>query len=121
MMRTTVEEAFAMIRAIGPPTPPPILEDEGTAQERARVLAEEEEFRKNLDWFSSNARRLRDEHSGKFICVAGQELFVGEDSVEVFNRARAAHPDLIGGFFSKRLSKHRGPKIYANRRSLGQG
>jgi hypothetical protein len=118
-MMNALREGSGMIRAIGPSPPSPFVEWDGTEEGRLQALAEDEEFRKNLTWFSTNAKRLRDEHSGQYICIANQELFVGDDSIEVFNRAKAAHPNLVGGFFCKRLSRHRGPKIYANRRLLG--
>jgi len=90
-----------------------IQEPPTTPQERAEALAVAEEFRKNAEWFGTQAKEIRDAHTGKFICVAGRELFVGDDPVEVVARAKAAHPT-AGGFFSLRLSTHRGPKIYAH-------
>jgi len=109
-----------MIRSFGPP-PLVVTEPECTPEEKAQALAEQEEFRKNIQWFGAHAKAIRDQHSGKYICVAGQELFVGDDPVEVVARARAAHPELTGGFFTKRLSLHRGPRIYAHQRPLGAG
>jgi hypothetical protein len=106
-----------MIRAFDPP-PPEIIELEGTPEERARALAQQEEFRKNTEWFSAHASEIRDRYPGKYVCIGGQELFVGDNAVDVHARARAAHPD-SGGFFSLRISKHRGPKIYANQWSMG--
>ena len=78
-------------------------EVEVTPEERAQNLARLEEFRKNVDWFSANAAALRAAHTGKFICIAGEEVFVGDNPVEVVDRAKAAHPDLAGGFLSMRL------------------
>jgi hypothetical protein len=107
-----------MIRAIGPPSPE-IMEWEPTPDERATALAEQEEFRKNTRWFSAHAKEIRDQHPGKYICVAGQELFVADDAGEVYAQARAAHPIPGGGFFTIRISEQRGLKIYANRRTVG--
>ncbi len=91
----------------------PISEVEPTPEERTRALAEAEEYRTNVEWFGAHAKAIRDAHSGRFICIAGGELFVGDDPVEVYARARAAHPEHPGGFFTMYLSTHRGPKIYA--------
>jgi hypothetical protein len=91
-----------------------ITELPSTPEERARNLAAAEEFRKNIEWFGERAKEIRDAHTGKFICIVCQELFVGDDPVEVTARAAAAHPSHPGGSFSMRLSTHRGPKIYAN-------
>jgi hypothetical protein len=90
-----------------------IDEPETTPQERAQALAALEAFRNNVEWFGARAKEIRDAHTGKLICVADEELFVGDDPVDVMTRAKAAHPT-SGGFFSLRLSTHRGPKIYAN-------
>src|SRR5262245_8135148 len=105
-----------MIRASGP-MPLTITEPESTPEERATALAEQEEFRKNAAWFGAHAKEIRDQHAGKYVCVAGGELCVGDDPIEVYARAQAAYPG--GGFFTIRISTHRGPKIYANRRLLG--
>jgi len=90
-----------------------IEEPETTPEAKAQALAAVVEFQKNVEWFGARAKEIRDAHTGKFICVAGQELFVGDDPVEVTAHAKSVHPQL-GGFFSMRLSTHRGPKIYAN-------
>jgi len=44
--------------------------------------------------------------------ILGQELFVGEEAREVHARAETAHPELKGGSYAMRLSRHRGPKVY---------
>jgi len=93
---------------------PLVIEEPVTTPEaKAKALVAVVEFQKNVEWFGTRAKEIRDAHTGKFICVAGQELFVGDDPVEVTTQAKSAHPEL-GGFFSMRLSMHRGPKIYAN-------
>jgi hypothetical protein len=106
-----------MIRSNGT-TPLVITELASSPEEKLKALAEMEEFLKNTQWFSAHATEIRDLHAGKFICIAAQELFVGDDPVDVSARALAAHPR-SGGFFTKRISEHRGPKIYANRWLLG--
>ena len=90
-----------------------ITEHEATPEERARNLARLEEFRKNVEWFGAHATELRNAHAGLFVCILGQEAFVGDDPVEVVARAKAAHPASPGGSFTIRLSIHEGPKIYA--------
>lgn len=108
-----------MIRALKPE--PLALEiSEVSDEERAANLAANEEFRKNIAWWNAHVKEIRDAHTGKFVCVAGQELFVGDDPIEVMARAKAAHPNPGFGFVSLRLSTHRGPKIYANRRRVAR-
>ena len=116
-MRVATVRGTTVIRAIGS-TPLEIITTEATPDERAVALAEQEEFRKNVAWYGAHAGAIRDQHRGRFICIAGQQLFAGDDAVEVVAQARAAHPGR-GGFFSRRISTHRGPRIYANQRLLG--
>ena len=85
-----------------------------TPEGQAKSLADQEEFRRNIEWFGARAKEIRDAHSGKCICVAGQELFVGDQPREVYARALEAHGPLAGGFLTMYLSKLRGPRIYAS-------
>ena len=63
-----------------------------------------ERFNKNLAWFEDHAVEIGKAHPGRYICVAGQVLFVGDDPAELFARARTAYPDDWGGFFTKAIS-----------------
>jgi hypothetical protein len=56
------------------------------ANERAR------KFKQNCDWLNTNAKEVYS-HRGKYVCIAGQQLFIGDDVKEVVARARTAHPD----------------------------
>jgi hypothetical protein len=106
-----------MIRALQPEQrvieTPPVSEEE-----RAANIAAAEQFQRNLAWWNAHVEEIRAAHTGKFVCVAGQELFVGEDPIEVVARAKAAHPNPGYGFLSLFLSSHRGPKVYAHHRRL---
>lgn len=105
-----------MIRATNPA--PLVLETpEISEEERGANIAANEEFKKNVAWWNARVKEIRDEHTGKFVCVAGQELFVGDDPIDVMARAKAAHPS-SGGFVSLYLSPQRGPKIHAHRRRV---
>jgi hypothetical protein len=89
-----------------------ITEEDATPEERAHNLARFVEFQKNVDWFGAHATELRNAHPGLFVCILGQEAFVGDDPIEVVARAKAAHPASPGGSFTIRFSRHQGPKIY---------
>ena len=52
-------------------------------------------------------------HRGKFICVAGQQLFVGDTAEEVLAQAQAAHPE-DGGRFTRYIPVNRADRIYAH-------
>jgi hypothetical protein len=88
---------------------------EATDEELAEGIAANAEFKKNVAWWNAHAKEIVPQHVGKFVCVAGQELFVGEDPIEVVARARAAHPNPGAGFLSFRIPTHQGPMIHANR------
>ena len=101
-----------MIRATEPA--PFVLKTlEVSDEERIANRTAMEQFQLNLAWWNARVKEIRDAHTGRFVCVAGQELFVGDDPIEVMARAEAAHPNR-GGFLSLYLSTHRGPKIYAH-------
>ena len=63
--------------------------------EIASAQARAAQFKRNLDWKDANAKDVL-LHRGKYYCVAGQELFVGDDISEVMARAKLAHPDDLG-------------------------
>ena len=83
-----------------------------TPEERAQNLKRAAESSRNLRWFGEHAKEIRDQHSGKYIVILGQELFVGDDPREVHTRAEAAHPKVKGSSYAMRLSRHRGPKVH---------
>ncbi len=103
-----------MIRALKPA--PLIVEiPEVSDEERAAGIAANAEFKKNVAWWNAHVKEIVAQHVGQFVCVAGQELFAGDDAAEVMARAQAAHPHPGFGFVCLRISPHRGPKIHANR------
>ena len=103
-----------MIRALEP-TPLVVEIPEISDEERAAGIAANAEFKKNVAWWNARVKEI-EQHLGKFVCVAGQELFVGDDPVEVTARATTAHPNPGNGFLCFRISTHRGPMIHASSR-----
>ena len=67
--------------------------------ENAKAAAQRERFRKNSDWLQARVPQVYARHLGKFICVAGQELFVADTASEVVPMARKAHPEDDGLLF----------------------
>src|SRR3954470_1276313 len=107
-----------MIRAVQ--SAPVVIETpEVSDEERAAGIAMLAEHDKNVTWWNAHVEEILALHAGKYVCVAGQELFVGDDPVEVAARAKAAHPNPGRGFFCTHLPTHQGPMIYALRRTLG--
>ena len=54
-----------------------------------------------MRWFGERAIQIGREHPGKYICVAGEELFVGDDPKEVYDRANRAHPEDAGTTYTR--------------------
>lgn len=107
-----------MIRALE--AAPVVIEiPEVSDEERAANIAALAEHDKNVSWWNTHADEIVAQHAGKYVCVAGQELFVGDDPVEVIARAKAAHPNPGRGFRSTHIPTHPGPVIHAIQRTLG--
>jgi hypothetical protein len=66
--------------------------------ELAKARTRREQFDRNLDWFQAHALEIGATCRGKFICVAGQELFTADTAKEVLALATAAHPEDEGRF-----------------------
>jgi hypothetical protein len=99
-----------------PPEPPlVIVEEQLSPEELAAFHARWEEYERNLAWFQAHLEEIRAQHLGKHICVAGEELFVGDTPQEAIALARAAHPK-DGGHMALYLSPVKGPRIYAHQR-----
>src|ERR1051326_1399951 len=90
---------------------PIILEEETDPQVIAQAKLRHERFKRNLAWLDAHASEVY-QHRGKIICIAGQELFVGDSVEEVVSRAKSVHPD-DDGRFTRIIPKERGARIYA--------
>jgi hypothetical protein len=87
------------------------MREETDAIENEKARARLARFDKNWDWLEANASEVY-RHRGKNICVAGQQLFVGDSAEQVIAQARAAHPEDDAPFFQY-VPKERLPRIYA--------
>ena len=52
----------------------------------------------NHAWFDARAAEIYEANRGKWICVAGQQLFSADTHAEVTALAEAAHPEEVGSF-----------------------
>jgi hypothetical protein len=86
-----------------------------SAEELARFHNQMAQFRKNLDWYEAHAAEIGEQYAGKFICIAGQEVFSGDTSQEARAKAQTAHPD-DGGAFGEYVRATKGPLVYARHR-----
>lgn len=52
------------------------------------------------------------QHRGKYICIAGEELFVADTVKEAIALATTAHPD-DDGWFTRFIPKEKVARVYA--------
>jgi hypothetical protein len=86
-------------------------------QEQARAEAQAARFDRNVKWFEAHAVEIGTKYPGKHSCVAGQELFVADNTQEAMAQARAAHPE-DDGLFIHYIYRERMPRIYAHSGNL---
>ena len=79
----------------------------------AAMHAQQQRFRRNSDWLQAHISSVYARHRGKYICVAGDELFVADTTGEVVAQARAAHPD-DNGLLLRYIPRERMERIYAH-------
>ena len=72
---------------------PIVMEEVTDPEELARGRAWKARADRNAAWLQKHAAEVYPRHRGKFICVAGEELFVADTPREVLALARATHPD----------------------------
>lgn len=81
--------------------------------ELAKARVQDARAKLNYAWFDAHAAELFDQHRGKVLCVAGQQLFVADTTEEVVSMAKAAHPE-DDGLITWYVPKERAYRIYAN-------
>jgi hypothetical protein len=85
--------------------------------EQAAYGAQGQRIRRNADWLQAHAAEAYDPNAGKYICVAGCELFVGDTAQEARARALAAHPD-DDGYLLQYVTKETGRRLYGHSRPM---
>ena len=92
------------------------MTEETDPVEIAKSKARHEKFERNYAWLESHASKVYS-NRGKYVCIAGQQLFVGDDITLVLAQARAAHPEDDGPLFQY-VPETRAARIYAHRWSM---
>jgi hypothetical protein len=82
-------------------------------EDLARARKQREQFDRNAAWLQKHVPEIYRQHRGELICIAGEELFVGDTVQEVIAKATAAHPDGAGRFV-RYIPLENVPRIYAN-------
>ena len=71
-----------------------------------------EQFKQNSDWLQANVPEVYSKHRGRFICIAGQELFVADTVQDAIAEATTAHPG-DKGWFTRFIPLEKIARIYA--------
>ena len=82
-------------------------------KEIAEFQARWAQAERNSAWLQAHAHEIYTQHRGKFIVVAGEELFVGDTPEEANALAKAAHPEDQGSL-SRYIYPKKMTRIYAN-------
>ena len=80
--------------------------------ELARSRVAMEQFDRNSDWLQAHIPEVYSQYRGKSICVANQELFIGDSAKEAMTKARAIHPD-EKGVLTRYIPKENMDRVYA--------
>jgi hypothetical protein len=93
------------------------MEEITDPEETARFQVRWAQAERNSAWLEAHASDIYRNHRGKFIVVAGEELFIGDTAEEALAQARAAHPEdhssLIRYIYPQRMIR-----IYAHQRQM---
>jgi hypothetical protein len=92
---------------------PVVMEEVTDPTEIAAFEARWAQAQRNSNWLQAHAHEIYTWHRGKFIVVAGEELFVGDTPEEALALAKDTHPEdegrIIRYIYPKKMAR-----IYAN-------
>jgi len=74
-------------------------------------------YERNVSWLEAHIKEVYTTHRGKFICVAGEELFVADSPEKVIALADTSHPE-DDGKFCRYIYPEKVARVYANQWSL---
>jgi hypothetical protein len=82
-------------------------------QELAEARARRNRFDRNEAWLQVHAAEIYRCHRGRYICIAGEELFVADTPEAAYASAKSAHPE-DDGRFVRYIPKEKLPRVYAD-------
>jgi hypothetical protein len=82
------------------------------ARELAQAQRQREQFDRNSAWLQRHITEIYANHRGRFICVAGEQLFVADTASDAIAQATAAHPH-DEGWFTRYIPRDKFARIYA--------
>jgi hypothetical protein len=93
------------------------FENSESPEELAAARRQREQFDRNSAWLQAHILEIGDNCRGKCICIAGQQLFVGDTAREAVAQATAAHPE-DKGWFTRYIPREKVARIYQTSASL---
>ena len=98
-------------------TNPIVMSEVTDPVELARSRALFARAERNSAWLQAHVPEIYSKHRGRFICVAGGELFVADRVADVMALAKAAHPEDDGAIL-RYILKEKREMIYAASRAV---
>jgi hypothetical protein len=92
-----------------------VMEQVTDPEELARGRAWRARADRNAAWLQAHAAEVYPRYRGKFVCIAGEELFVADTPGEVLALARASHPE-DDAFFLRYIPRDKIARVYAGPR-----
>ena len=82
-------------------------------QELAEARARRTRFDRNETWLQAHAAEIYRRHRGRYICIAGKELFVADTADAAYASGKSAHPE-DDGRFVRYIPEEKLPRVYAD-------
>ena len=96
-------------------TVPVTVQEVTDPQEVAKAQARRSRFDRNEAWLQRHAAEIYKRHRGRYVCIAGEELFVAETPEAAYESGKSAHPE-DDGRFVRYIPKEKLPRVYADLR-----
>jgi hypothetical protein len=94
-----------------------VMEEITDPEENARFQVRWAQAERNSDWLQAHASEIYRDYRGKYIVVAGQELFAADTVQEAVAQAKAAYPEDKGSF-TRYIPLKKTARVYAHWRPL---
>jgi hypothetical protein len=90
-----------------------IIEEIDDPKEIVRCKNQDQRIQQNSAWLQAHWKDVLPQARGKFIAVAGQQLFIAETAAKAWAMAKSAHPD-DDGAISQYIFPDKGPRVYGH-------
>lgn len=91
------------------------MEEVTDPEEVSKARVRRAQFDRNFAWLRTHATEVYEKNRGKFICVAGEQVFADDTSEGARALADAAHPGDQGSFVQY-IPKEKMARVYADQR-----